>query len=251
MVMGHQRSGTNALFFSLAQDRRFDAYGEWSKSEVFYKWKLRPEVETRRVFQKENIILNPVSETIHKSIEDVFNEYKNYNLWIVYIYRDPVNVFASFNVAKRRQKVPMLSPADFMRSWNKRNQCILSALQKHAHKVAIVKYEDMIYDPKVFFETAKFLGVRGKYLFRKDSNKGRAALPEEICSEIDKGTSETFNKLEKNRRVQPCGNNMQLFLRRLLTKIGFLKNKTTFNPFRIIKDGQVAETPQSILKRRP
>lgn len=197
MVVGCQRSGTNTLFRSLAADRQIKSFNENAKSTVFESFLLRPEPEIRPILQSIEgaILLKPISETKERSLNDVLDEYGNYSLWIVNIYRDPVDVFCSTILTW-----PGTYDADkFILEWNDRNKRALSISPKHKAQFANVKYEDLITDPKVFFDLCRFLRVNGKYLFRRNSGNGRRLLRWKIKAKIDHGTSDVLKELEENR----------------------------------------------------
>ncbi len=64
----------------------------------FYKnFRLRPEAEIRPLLAqiRGTVLLKPISETFDRSVKEVLAEYKNYQLRVVWIYRDLVNVLYS------------------------------------------------------------------------------------------------------------------------------------------------------------
>lgn len=92
--MDPQRSGTNALFNSFAKDTNFRWFNESDDSKIFYEWNLRPESEIRPILRGSSpVLLNPVNETDFRNVIDVIKEYEDDDLWIAWIYRDPVNVY--------------------------------------------------------------------------------------------------------------------------------------------------------------
>jgi hypothetical protein len=60
----------------------------------------------------------------------------------------------------------------------------------------------LILDPTVFQKLCKILKIEGKYVFREDSQKGRKLLPEKNQNEIDSGTKEVLETLQKNRKLK-------------------------------------------------
>jgi hypothetical protein len=196
MVMGNQRSGTNALFDSIVRGGGCIPMVDVEQSEIYDQFDLKPEPEIRHILQAATspVLLKPVNETKKRSIEDVFNEYKNYELKIVYLYRDPVHVFGS--------QVTMWPQFDdveeFIQMWNKRNGYALQLTAPWKDQLAIVSYTDLISYPKVFNDVCIFLGVPGKYLFRRDQKLG-FQLPDEIQKKIEAETKDTWNALEARR----------------------------------------------------
>jgi hypothetical protein len=222
MVMGVHRSGTNALFNSLAEDTNFRSFNESDDSEIFCEWNLRPESEIRSILQgSDPILLKPVSETEFRSVIDVIKEYESYEVWIPWIFRDPVNVYLSWF-----RKWNMPSVDEFIQMWNRRNQSILMALPDFGTRIGIVRYEDLVSDPQVFYRACGFFGIMGRYLFREDSQGGRRNLPVEIITKIERGTTQILNRLNKSRRFTPrrlSVSSLSIRLRRQLEKFNLLK----------------------------
>lgn len=196
MVMGVQRSGTTILLKCLSKDRNISTFNE-DHSDFFKNYFLRPlskiELQVRKI--NKLILLKPISETIVRSINDIFEEYKEYDVWIPWIYRDPVNVYYShlLNICAF-QKVD-----DFIDSWNKRNQKILSVLPKYGHKILIFRYEDIISSDRIFFELCQSLKINGQFLFGDDPSAGIKNLSSELKRRIYRGTYKTLAELNKNR----------------------------------------------------
>jgi hypothetical protein len=196
MVMGNQRSGTNALFDSIVRGGGCIPMVDVESSEIYDQWDLRPEPQIRNILRATSspVLLKPINETKKRSIEDVFNEYKDYELKIIYIYRNPVHVFGS--------QVTIWPQFDdieeFIEMWNKRNGYALQLTAPWKDRLAIVSYTDLISDPKVFSDVCMFLGVPGEYLFRRDQKLG-FQLPDEIQKKIEAETKDTWNALEASR----------------------------------------------------
>ncbi len=222
MVMGVQRSGTNALFNSFAKDPKFRSFNECDDSEIFYDWNLRPESEIRSILRGSGpVLLKPVNETDFRSVTDVIREYEDYDIWIPWIYRDPVNVYYSWLT-----KWNMSSVDEFIEMWNRRNQSILTALHDFGTRIAIVRYEDLVADPQVFFRACGFFSVKGEYLFREDSESGRRNLPSNVITEIEQGTTKILTQLNKSRSFTPrrlSASSFSTILRRHLEKYNLLK----------------------------
>jgi hypothetical protein len=198
MVIGFQRSGTNALFDSLAGDRRFLSFNEVGESEIYSNFYLKAEPEIRSIFHAgKNVLLKPISETKRRNVEDLFQEFAAYDVRVLHIHRDPVNTYYSVSVLWDT------TPEEFIEQWNRRNSSIFSVSEKHKQKVAFVKYEDMILDPEVFYSASRFAGIRGKYRFHPDSHSGRKNLPKDVVDRLDKGTEDLWKKLEASRTFLP------------------------------------------------
>lgn len=204
MVMGVQRSGTTVLFESLASDPALTAFNESQDSEVFDKYFLRPECEIRPILRSAPgpVLLKPLQETHLRSVAEVVEEYNDYDVRIVWLYRDPVNVFYS-GCMKGWRTLAAVDAYHFAHSWSLRNQRLLSALPSLASRTAIVRYEDLIADRAVFQKLCHFLDLRGQYLFRRDSRAGRRRTPVDLQTQIDVWTAQVFAALERQRSYMP------------------------------------------------
>jgi hypothetical protein len=196
MVMGYQRSGTNALFDSIERGGGCVAIVDVEESDIYDQFDLRPEPEIRNILQSAAfpVLLKPVNETKKRSIEDILNEYRDYQVKVIYIYREPVHVFGS-----QVTLWPQFDDVEeFIHLWNTRNGYALHLPAIWKDRFAIVSYTDLISDPKIFSEVCAFLEVPGKYLFRRDQKLG-SQLPEEIQRKIETETKDTWTALQASR----------------------------------------------------
>ena len=92
-------------------------------------------------------------------------------------------------------------PRAFVEHWCQRNQYALEALETCPERVGIVRYEDLVADPKVFEGLCTWLELPGSYLFRRDHQEGRLEQPEEVQDLIDEGTADVLEQLDLARRV--------------------------------------------------
>lgn len=106
-VMGVQRSGTNALRRSLSLSPGVIAFNEAEDSEYFHNWYLRPEPDIREHLMAVPlpVLFKPISETLRRPLADIIEEYADYDLSVVWIYRDPLNVY--YSTAKRWLATPV------------------------------------------------------------------------------------------------------------------------------------------------
>jgi hypothetical protein len=199
MIMGWQRSGTSVFFRSLASDPNVTSYSERRDSEVFLEFNLRPEEEIRPILSaaKETILLKPINDTNRRSVLSIIEEFRRYDLFILWLFRDPVNVFYSQLLKWERDNERI-----FVNRWNLRNRYILEALQEHEERTAIVKYEDLIASRAHFDRICRFVGISGEYLFSADSNAGRINLDSQRVEAIEEGTRAVFEELESNRKFR-------------------------------------------------
>jgi len=200
MVMGVQRSGTSALFDSLATDRTLSAFPEDIDSAFYYNFLLRPVKELAPLIEgvAGRILLKPITETGIRSLAEVAEEYRSYALRFVWIYRDPVNVFDSMR-RERWIAAEEIDRAAHILGWRKRNEYALEFQQQNPEQIAIVRYEDLCVDRKVFRQLTSWLRVNCSSYFRKDSAEGRKCTPSAAQKNIDAGTSETLRALDAAR----------------------------------------------------
>jgi len=228
--MGYQRSGTNALFNSLTKGGGCIPIVDVEFSDVYDQFFLRAEHQIRSILtdQQKPVLLKPVNETKKRSIDSVFEEYKNYDLRILYIYRDPVNAFFS-----QTELWPEYTDVDyFIAQWNTRNLLAIDVSPLWKSRLGIVKYEDLIADPGVFDQACDFFQIPGVYLFRTDKSGGRQNLPNDVRKKIDEGTTEILARLDQRRSFystkvgfsfRKTYRNLRFFLIQQLRKFGLLR----------------------------
>jgi hypothetical protein len=204
MVMGVQRSGTNVLFDSLATDRTLSAFPEDIDSAFYCNFLLRPLSELAPLIERARgrILLKPISETGKRSLAEVAEEYRSYQLHFVWIYRDPVNVFDSMRRERWLAADEIDQPAH-IRGWRKRNEYALQFQQQHREQIAIVRYEDLCLDPAVFRQLTRWLGLDCNSYFRKDGAQGRKQMTVVAQRNIDAGTGDTLSALDAARTFRP------------------------------------------------
>jgi hypothetical protein len=98
---------------------------------------------------------------------------------------------------------------EFIEMWNCRNQLALSLSENCRKRVAIVSYEDLVQDPRVFEDACRFVEVNGKYLFRSDRKLG-TRLPQEIQTKICRETGDTWEVMQNNRTFRATGRTITL-----------------------------------------
>ncbi len=201
LIMGVQRSGTNALFKSLTSDPAVLGVNESPDSDFFVDVLLRPEPQLRPLLQAHPgpVVLKPISETTRRSVSDVLDEFADYDVVVPWIYRDPVNCFHSH---VERWKGFRGRPDAFADHWSRRNRSVLDALERHGDRIAVLRYGDVVADPVVFHDLCGFVGITGSYLFRPDKNLGRTQQPRAVQARLDAGTADTLAALDAARRFR-------------------------------------------------
>ncbi len=204
MVMGVQRSGTSALFESLAYDERLTPFNESIDSLVYYKYRLRPLPEIAPLFDAAPgpVLLKPICETVDRSLEQLVADHHDYDLRMVWIFRDPVNVLYSMH---REGWVPSfdITHNHYSADWVRRNQLALQFQRSHPDQIVLTRYRDCVIDPVVFRQIATWLGVEGRSVFRRDSRQGRRRLPPAEQQKIDRVVGPTLKKLDDARTFRP------------------------------------------------
>ena len=203
MLMGIQRSGTNALFYSLSKDSSLSSFNEAGDSVIYKDCFLRPESEIRGFLNSAPgpVLLKPLNDTKTRSVDNILGEYANYDVWVVWLYRDPVNV--AYSTYQKWPQYSLDTLKHYLLQYVRRTRYILSISPEYSPNLAIVKYEDIIKDPSVFTKLCSFLGVRGSYLFRGDSQAGRKKFSKDIVKKIDEATADIVALLDKNRTFVP------------------------------------------------
>ena len=201
MIIGFQRSGTNALFDSLSSDRKILAFNEHADNDVYQNFYLRPESEIREKLRKSTTaLLKPISETKKRSVANLLQEYADYDVKVIHIHRDPVNTYYSTSI------LWPTTPEEFIDTWNERNASIFEISEQQKQNTVFVKYEDMILDPEVYYSTARFVGIRGKYRFHPDSHGGQKNVSKDVADRIEQGTRAMWLRLEEARTFLPRSN---------------------------------------------
>jgi hypothetical protein len=203
MVMGVQRSGTNVLFQSLSASPGVSAFNESEDNPFFASWYLKPVNEVRRAVEEYPgvIVLKPITETRARSVAEVLTEFREFDVQVVWLYRDPVNVYYS-HITKwdyYRQS----GPGRFVAEWNRRNRSVIDAAQYFRNRILIVRYEDLIDDPAVFEGLCRALKLDGEYEFWADSQAGRKNLQADVQRTLDEGTRRILLALHEIRSFLP------------------------------------------------
>jgi len=222
MVMGVQRSGTNALFGGLSAGTGVHAFNERADGLWYDQFFLRSEPEIRPHLMASNcpVLLKPISETKRRSVADVMAEFKAHEPRLVWIYRDPVNCFYSHT---ERWDGFVGDPTGFAAHWCERNRLLLEALDEYGDQIAVVRYGDLIQDPRVFDDVLGFLGINGRYRFRSDRAAGRARVESSAQECIDAVCAETLKALDQARS---CPGRVVAPFRRWAARLGLRSGGT-------------------------
>ena len=198
-IMGVQRSGTNALFKSLERGANH-AYNEAEDSPLFEGFYLRDDAVVRGVLDGCSgvVLAKPISETKRRSVSDVITAYAGYDLSVIWIYRDPINCYASHI---ERWTGFRGRPAAFAESWAERNQSVLDALEIHADRITLVRYEDLTRSPAMVVSLGATIGLRTRSKFRRDHRRGRRALSSDVISIIEAGTQQALKTLDSAQEL--------------------------------------------------
>lgn len=200
MIMGVQRSGTTALYDGLAAAPGVTGRNEHPNDDLFDDYFLRPEPELRAALAalQGTVVMKPVRESQRRSPREVAEEYRDYDLTIVWPYRDPVNVYHSWVV-----KGWIKQPHGFINRWLMRNEACLGTREALGERLVVVRYEDLVAHPSCGEALAATLGLVHGPSFRADSNLGRTSVPADVQATIDGMTHDTLARLDAARTVRP------------------------------------------------
>lgn len=201
LLLGVQRSGTNALFKCLESGPGVEAHNEAPDGPFFERVLLRPMDELRPRLENRSrpLLLKPISESTRRPVAALLDEWAAYAPRAIWLYRDPVQVFHSH---VERWQGFRDRPAAFAEHWSARNASALEALAGHGEALAIVRYEDLIADPAVFAALAAWCGLPGAYLFRADQGRGRGLQPAEVQALLDEACAPVLARLDGARRFR-------------------------------------------------
>lgn len=200
MIMGVQRSGTTALFDALSAAKGVTARIESAGDDIYDDYFLRPEPEIRGTLHAlpGTVLLKPVRESEMRSPQEVAGEYAGYDLQIVWLYRDPVNVFDSY--VRRGWVTSDLKSIDgFAHMWVQRNAAALASASELGDRLVVVRYEDLVSDPVHLSMCADALCISVATMFGSDSARGRTCQPEAHRTAIDGRTAWVRAELDQLR----------------------------------------------------
>ncbi len=136
---------------------------------------------------------------MRRRIEDVVTEFADYDLTIVWIYRDPVNVISSW------MQMGWTTPEqinDLAIQWSVRNQMLLDYQGSGNKPAIVVRYEDLCNNLDLVSELGHMLGIQYVSMMESDSSAGRVRLDKSIQRRIDDLTSETLHRLDEIRTIK-------------------------------------------------
>lgn len=201
MITGHQRSGTTALFKALSQDPSLLGINESSDNEIFRSWNLKPEPDIRDFLQSldQRLLTKPVNETNTRHLSEIIKEYAAYDLHIIFLYRDPVNVYFSQVMKRIASGKPVLGFFDFGVIWNQRNRMVLEVLDQHHEQISLIKYEDLTHNSRVFDGLCEQLQIEAESTFRDDSKNGVKYLYPKVREQLTAQTQSVMDQLNSGR----------------------------------------------------
>ncbi len=198
MIMGMQRSGSTALFETLSTARRLVSHAESPDGPIYDDYFLRPESAIRTVLRSSGypVLLKPVRESERRTLVSVIEEYADYDLSILWLYRDPVNVVFSYSVQGWIEATT--AALEWLTlEWIERNRMPVQVPAALRPKLTVLRYEDLVSDGSVLQALRRKLGIWGFSTFRPDSNAGRMRLPIAAQARIEAMTSGTLLDLQR------------------------------------------------------
>lgn len=169
------------------------------------KYLLRPETEIRHILQNAQgpVLLKPISETMVRTLEDVCTEFSAYQIDIVWLYRDPVNVLYSLH---QKDWITLDCYTAEASNWCLRNEMALQFTPPPGVTMTFVSYEDLCANEELVAALGLHLNLDFYYnkmtAHRKlsaDSNAGRKHVPDQLQQTIDAMTAMTRERLNANR----------------------------------------------------
>ncbi len=200
MIMGFQRSGTTALFDTLASAPGVSPRHEHADDDLYDDYFLRPEPQIGPVLAAlpGTVLLKPVRESRRRSPLEVAEEYRDYDLTMIWLYRDPVNVYQSW-----LEKQWVTNPEGIGQHWVSRNKKCLASRAALGDTLLIVRYEDLVASPASVAALAGRLGLVVESTLRADSNAGRTHVAAVDQQAIDAATRATLEQLDNARSIRP------------------------------------------------
>ena len=201
MILGFQRSGTTAMFETLASSPGVSPRHEEADDDIYDDYFLRPESQIRPLLAAlpGTVLLKPVRESRRRSPLEVATEYSDYDLSIIWLYRDPVNVFQSWLEKGWVKSMPQ----EFASHWMTRNEGCLDSRDALGDTLIMVRYEDLVAHPACMEDLAGRLGLAVQSTLRADRNVGRTCLPADVQEKIDTLTCTTVEELDNARSIRP------------------------------------------------
>ena len=200
MILGFQRSGTTALFKTLASAPGVSPRHEHADDDIYDDYFLRPEPQIRSVLAAlpGTVLLKPVRESRRRSPLEVAEEYRDYDLSMIWLYRDPVNVYHSW-----LEKQWVTNPEGIGQHWVSRNKKCLASQAALGDTLLIVRYEDLVTSAASVAALAGRLGLTVESTLRADSNAGRTRVAAVDQQAIDAVTRATLEQLDNARSIRP------------------------------------------------
>ena len=205
MVTGVQRSGTTAVFGELSRSPGVSARDESIDDPLYREYYLRPEPQIRGLLDAlpGTVLLKPVRETVRRPLLAVSDEYDDYDLRLIWLYRDPVNVFASWVQKGWTKDVPDRVVA-FAYHWCRRNESALAAAATLGPRLVIVNYEDLCSARALLPRLARLVGLSSKGSLRTDGRGGRRKLAPSTQATLDAMTRDVRRALDDARSLRPA-----------------------------------------------
>ena len=201
MILGFQRSGTTAMFETLASSPGVSPRHEEADDDIYDDYFLRSESQIRPLLAAlpGTVLLKPVRESRRRSPLEVATEYSDYDLSIIWLYRDPVNVFQSWLEKGWVKSMPQ----EFASHWMTRNEGCLDSRAALGDNLIVVRYEDLVAHPACVEDLAGRLGLAVQSTLRADRNAGRACVAADVQEKIDAVTGATLATLDNARSIRP------------------------------------------------
>ena len=162
---GYQRSGTTVLFNSLAARNRHCSFNESPDNEAFTNKNLLPQNILMPLATKcgGKLIVKPNKLFSMFTLDEIAQRYSNFDMRIVWSFRNPVDVYSSHFQMARRTKIQDHGESEFdaklVNAWKARNSAVLNGIRRRVVPILIVQYEELIASNERNEKISRFCGV--------------------------------------------------------------------------------------------
>lgn len=203
LILGHPRSGTTALFESLASDPTARVHHEPADPDavdaVYVGARLRPASELAPVMEAASgpVLARHLESFADRSIDDLLADLDRFDPIAVWIYRDPVNVLASA-LRKGLWDRGELSLDEVVDVWVRMHEAVVACTDP---RLLVVRYEDLAERPDLLTDLGRHLRLRTRSTFGADLARSRHLLDSGTIRRIEQATTPMLGELDRRRSI--------------------------------------------------
>jgi len=203
------------MFRCLEKDFNTVGYNESPDSEMFEnKNLLSPKIikpVVNKHIENDNFVLVKPNKLAHnKQLSDILKQYREFNPSIIWMYRNPINVYYSFCEMVEKHQPHIMEDwrnrisdvfLDDEKGWCARQQKAIDSCKSTHEKITVINYQDFLNNPqKILMHLYDRYGINGNSnAVRVDSNKGQKELSESVQQQIWNHCKTVYEKLESLR----------------------------------------------------